>query len=169
MDRQISRIALRCMDGFASIRNRQHFPLWCRREKVLRGFIGFRPVCWLSSFNRLKHVFESVTAPTSLLNPRPLAFCRPPLALLLLHSFVRASFPFQPDWFHSVQGRKALLWRFPVTLILMFSSSGLNQQQHWQDREDVFNDPPKSSSTPPPCYFKLWGILFFLFIHNQAL
>lgn len=33
---------------------------------------------------------------------------------------LRASFPFQQDGFHSVQARKALLWRYSATLTFVF-------------------------------------------------
>ena len=61
-------------------------------------------------------------------SPSPSACCRPPVTLPAVHSLVVPHFHFSRIDFTPVQGRKALLWRSPVTLIFIFSSCRLYRQ-----------------------------------------
>lgn len=95
----------------------------------VEGDIGFRPACWQSSFNRLKHVSGCLTTPL----PPPLAFSCPPLLLFALRSVVGPHFHFSRIDFTLCRDGKASLWWFPVIQIFVFSFyrlEGLEKRQN---------------------------------------
>lgn len=64
--------------------------------------------------------------PTS---PFSFDICCPPLARPRFF----LSFPFQRDGFHSVQARKALLWRYSATLTFVFFNRSDSVEGEWKD------------------------------------